>query len=109
MAMMMTGEQLLAAPRESVWAKLNDAEILRVCIPGCESLDAVRGNEFQAVATTKVGPIKARFKGTVRLTELDPPNGYTISGEGGDAWLQRRLDYRAVRLNVPLLTFERNV
>jgi hypothetical protein len=82
MAMTITGEQLLAASRELVWAKLNDAEILRACIPGCESFDVVAENEFQAVVVTKVGPVKARFKGTVRLTELDPPNGYTLSGEG---------------------------
>ncbi len=82
MAMTMTGEQHLPAPRETVWAKLNDPAVLKACIPGCESLDVVGESEFIAVATNKLGPVKARFKGRVRLTDLDPPNGYKISGEG---------------------------
>jgi len=82
MAMTMTGEVQLPASQEIVWAKLNDPEVLKVCIPGCESLDKLSDTEFQAVATNKVGPVKARFKGKVRLTDLDPPNGYKISGEG---------------------------
>ena len=82
MAMTMTGEVQLAAPRETVWAKLNDPEVLKVCIPGCETLEMLSDNEFQAVAVNKVGPVKARFKGKVRLSDLDPPNGYRISGEG---------------------------
>ena len=82
MAMTMSGEQQLAAPREKVWAMLNDPAVLKTCIPGCETLDVIGENEFQAVATNKIGPVKARFKGKVRLTDLDPPNGYKISGEG---------------------------
>ena len=82
MAMTMTGEVQLLAPREEVWVKLNDPEVLKACIPGCEELNKVSDTEFQAVATTKVGPVKARFKGKVHLTDLDPPNGYKISGEG---------------------------
>ena len=82
MAMVMTGEQQLAAPRQKVWAMLNDPAVLKACIPGCETLDVIGENEFQAVATNKIGPVKARFKGKVRLTDLDPPNGYKISGEG---------------------------
>ena len=82
MAMTMSGEQQLPAPRETVWAKLNDPEVLKACIPGCESLEMLGENEFQAVATNKIGPVKARFKGKVRLTDLDPPNGYKISGRG---------------------------
>jgi carbon monoxide dehydrogenase subunit G len=82
MAMTMSGEQQLSAPRERVWAALNDAEVLKVCIPGCETLDKLSDTEFQAVATNKIGPVKARFKGKVTLSELDPPNGYRISGEG---------------------------
>jgi carbon monoxide dehydrogenase subunit G len=80
--MVMSGEQQLAAPREKVWGMLNDPAVLKACIPGCESLDVIGENEFQAVATNKIGPVKARFKGKVRLTDLDPPNGYKISGEG---------------------------
>lgn len=82
MAMTMTGEQVLPAPREVVWAKLNDPAVLKACIPGCEELQSIGENEFQVVATNKVGPVKARFKGKVRLTDLEPPNGYKIVGEG---------------------------
>ena len=82
MAMTMTGEQQLAAPRETVWAKLNDADVLKACIPGCEEFNKVSDSEFQAIAVTKIGPVKARFKGKVTLSELNPPNGYRISGEG---------------------------
>jgi carbon monoxide dehydrogenase subunit G len=82
MAMTMSGEVQLSAPREEVWAKLNDAEVLKACIPGCEELNKVSDTEFQAVAVTKIGPVKAKFKGRVQLTDLDPPNGYKISGEG---------------------------
>ena len=82
MAMVMSGEQQLAAPREKVWAMLIDPEVLKACIPGCESLEVIGENEFSAVATNKIGPVKARFKGKVRLTDIDPPNGYKISGEG---------------------------
>ncbi len=82
MAMTMTGEYLLPADRQHVWDALNDAEILKRCIPGCESLERVGDAQFAAVATAKVGPVKARFKGQVTLTDLDPPNGYRISGEG---------------------------
>ena len=82
MAMVMTGEVQLLAAQEAVWAKLNDPEVLKICIPGCESLEKLSDTEFQAVATNKIGPVKARFKGKVRLSDLDPPNGYKISGEG---------------------------
>ena len=82
MAMTMNGEVQLAAPREMVWSKLNDPEVLKACIPGCQSLDVIGENQFQAVATNRVGPVKATFKGKVRLTDIDPPNGYKISGEG---------------------------
>src|ERR1700687_1412338 len=83
MAMVMNGEVQLPAAREVVWAKLNDAEVLKACIPGCESLEKLSDTEFQAVAVTKIGPVKAKFKGKIRLSDLDPPNGYRISGEGG--------------------------
>jgi carbon monoxide dehydrogenase subunit G len=72
----------LPAAQAAVWAKLNDPEVLKICIPGCESLEKLSDNEFQAVATNKIGPVKARFKGKVRLSDLDPPNSYKISGEG---------------------------
>lgn len=80
--MQMTGEQLLAAPRELVWRSLNDPEVLRQCIPGCETIDKTSDTEFTAKVTLAVGPVKARFNGKVQLLDIDPPNGYRISGEG---------------------------
>jgi uncharacterized protein len=82
MAMTMTGEVQLPASRETVWDKLNDPDVLKGCVPGCEQFERIGENEFQAVAVTKIGPVKAKFKGKVRLSDLDPPNGYKISGEG---------------------------
>ena len=82
MAMTMSGEVQLPATREVVWAKLNDADTLKASIPGCEQLTMLSPTEFEAVAVNKIGPVKARFKGKVRLSDLDPPNGYRISGEG---------------------------
>jgi hypothetical protein len=82
MAMTMTGEIPLEAKRDVVWAKLNDPEVLRACIPGCEELNVIGENEFEAVAVNKIGPVKAKFKGKVQLTDIDPPNGYKISGQG---------------------------
>jgi hypothetical protein len=74
MAMTMMGDIQLQANREAVWAKLNDPAVLKSCIPGCEQLDMLSDSEFQAVATVKVGPVKARWKGKVRLSDFDPPN-----------------------------------
>ena len=82
MAMTMNGEYQLPVSRETVWVKLNDTETLKACIPGCESFDKLSDTEFQAVAVTKIGPVKAKFKGKVTLSDLDPPNGYKISGQG---------------------------
>ena len=82
MAMTMMGDIQLHANREAVWAKLNDPAVLKSCIPGCEQLDMLSDSEFQAVATVKVGPVKTRWKGKVRLSDFDPPNSYRISGEG---------------------------
>ena len=80
--MQMTGEQQIAAPRQEVWRALNDAEVLRRCIPGCQSLDRESGERLRAVVEIKIGPIGARFHGAVTLSDLDPPNGYTLTGEG---------------------------
>jgi uncharacterized protein len=82
MAMTMTGEVTLPAARPRVWAMLNDAAVLRACIPGCQSLEKTSDTSFAAVAKIKIGPVSASFKGKVQLSEIDPPNGYTISGEG---------------------------
>ena len=82
MAMTMTGEVNLPANREAVWAALNDPEVLKSCIPGCQELTKVSDTEFEAVAKVAVGPVKASFKGKISLQDLDPPNAYTIRGEG---------------------------
>ncbi|MDA1101327.1 MAG: carbon monoxide dehydrogenase subunit G [Proteobacteria bacterium] len=78
----LTGEYRIAASRERVWEALNDPETLKASIPGCSDLQAVGDNSFTATVTAKVGPVKAKFQGQVTLSDLDPPNGYTIQGEG---------------------------
>jgi carbon monoxide dehydrogenase subunit G len=82
MAMTMTGEAIVPADRPKVWAMLNDPNVLRGCIPGCESLERVGDNGFAAVVKTKVGPVSATFRGKVQLSDLVPLVGYTIAGEG---------------------------
>jgi hypothetical protein len=78
----MTGEYRIAASRERVWAALNDPETLKASLPGCETLEKVSEREFVATVVAKVGPVKAKFNGNVTLSNLNPPQGYTISGEG---------------------------
>ena len=72
----------LAAPKQQVWNALNDPEVLKGCIPGCEEIDKTSDTSFSAKVTAKVGPVKAKFSGDVTLSDLDPPNAYKISGEG---------------------------
>lgn len=78
----MNGEYRIAAPQQDVWDALNDPEILRICIPGCETVERVSDTEFTAKVTFKVGPVKAKFTGDVTLSDIDAPNSYTISGSG---------------------------
>jgi carbon monoxide dehydrogenase subunit G len=78
----MTGERRIPAPRQTVWEALNDTEVLKASIPGCESLEKLADDQMRATAAVKVGPISARFTGKVQLTDIDAPNGYRISGEG---------------------------
>ncbi len=80
--MEMTGERHISAPRRQVWDALNDPAVLKASIPGCESLEKISDNELKATAAVRIGPISARFNGKVVLSDLDPPNGYTIGGEG---------------------------
>lgn len=82
MALEMSGEYVLPLTREKVYAALNDPEMLKKCIPGCEELEKLSDNEFAAIVKMSIGPVSARFKGKVRLEDLDPPNGYRIAGEG---------------------------
>jgi carbon monoxide dehydrogenase subunit G len=80
--MKMSGEYRVEASRDAVWAALNDPEVLKQAIPGCEQIDMVSDTEFAATVKAKVGPVSAKFTGNVILSDLDPPNGYTISGTG---------------------------
>ena len=80
--MLMEDTQRVPAPQAKVWAALNDPAILKACIPGCEKLEMTSPTEMTATVVVKVGPVKASFSGKVTLSDLDPPNGYRISGEG---------------------------
>ena len=80
--MRMDETQRVPAPQAKVWAALNDPQILKQCIPGCESLEMSSPTDMVAAVVVKVGPVKAQFSGKVTLSDLDPPNGYRISGEG---------------------------
>ena len=77
-----TGEYKVPASRDKVWEALNDEDVLKLCIVGCEELNKDSDTEFSAKVTAKVGPVRAKFTGKVTLSDIDPPNGYTISGEG---------------------------
>jgi len=78
----MTGERLIPAPRAAVWAALNDVDVLKASIPGCQEITRHSDTEMSARVGLKIGPVSATFSGKVQLGDLDPPNGYTISGEG---------------------------
>ena len=82
MAMTMTGSVTLPAERAKVWAALNDPEMLKKAIPGCQAMERTGENGFTATAKVAIGPVKATFKGNVTLSDIDPLIGYTISGEG---------------------------
>ncbi len=77
-----TGEYVINAPRQKVWEALNDLQVLQQAIPGCQAIDKTSDTEMSAKVKTKIGPVQATFKGNVTLSHLDPPNGYTIAGEG---------------------------
>jgi carbon monoxide dehydrogenase subunit G len=81
-AMDMNGSETIPASIETVWRALNDPDVLKQCIPGCEALEKTSDTEMTATVTLKVGPVKARFEGAIRLSNLNPPHAYTISGEG---------------------------
>jgi uncharacterized protein len=82
MALVIEGEERITASVQKVWEALNDPEVLKACIPGCESLDKKSDTELTAIVVLKIGPIKARFAGEVTLKNLNPPHSYTIEGEG---------------------------
>ena len=78
----MTGEHRIAAPRDVVWAALNDVGVLKVCIPGCEKLEKTSDTKMEARVVQKIGPVKVKFRGEVELVNLSVPESYTIRGEG---------------------------
>ena len=80
--MEMTGEQLIPLPQQRVWEALNDPEILKACIAGCESMERVSDTEYKVVLAAAIGPVKAKFSGKLLLTELNPPNSYSLAFEG---------------------------
>jgi carbon monoxide dehydrogenase subunit G len=77
-----TGRYTIPAPVEAVWTALNDPEVLKACIPGCEQIEKTSPTDFTATATLKIGPVKATFRGKVKLSDLDPPHRCKLSGEG---------------------------
>ena len=85
--MEMTGEERIPAPQARTWAALNDPAILKACVPGCESIDPVAENEFQVLMVARVGPVSARFKGKLALSDIKAPESYSIAfeGQGGAA------------------------
>jgi len=80
--MEMTGEQLIQASQADTWAALNDPEMLKACVPGCESIDRVSDTEYVVQMTARVGPVSAKFKGKLNLSNLNPPHSYSIAFEG---------------------------
>ncbi len=80
--MQLSDEVIIPVPRMKVWEALNDPEVLRQCIPGCEEITKLSDTEMEATVTVKMGPVKASFKGAVTLSDIDPSNGYRISGHG---------------------------
>jgi hypothetical protein len=89
--MELKGQRMLAADRATAWAALNDTDVLKLCVPGCESITATGPNQYEIALTAAIGPVKARFKGKMELAEIDPPNGYTLKfdGSGGPAGFAR--------------------
>ena len=80
--MEMSGEQRIPLAQQRVWEALNDPEILKACIPGCESIDRVADNEYKVAMTAAVGPVKAKFNGKLLLSDMNPPNSYSLAFEG---------------------------
>jgi carbon monoxide dehydrogenase subunit G len=83
----MTGNQLVPLAQQATWEALNDTQVLKECVPGCETLEKISDNQYQLTMTTRIGPVSARFKGVMTLQDVDAPNGYTMvfEGQGGVA------------------------
>jgi uncharacterized protein len=85
--MEMTGEQRIPASQDETWKALNDPDVLKACIPGCESITLVNPNEYNVAMTARVGPVSAKFRGRLQLSDINPPTSYslTFEGQGGAA------------------------
>ena len=85
--MEMTGEQLIPASQQNTWNALNDPEVLKACVPGCEQIAPVTDNEYHVQMTARVGPVSAKFRGRLSLSDIKPPNSYSLAfeGQGGAA------------------------
>jgi carbon monoxide dehydrogenase subunit G len=85
--MEMSGEERIAASQADTWAALNDPEMLKACVPGCESIERLGEEEFQVLMVARIGPVSAKFKGKLTLSDLKPPNSYALAfeGQGGAA------------------------
>ena len=85
--MEMSGEQLIPAPQQDTWRALNDPQVLKSCVPGCESIDPIAENQYQVLMVARVGPVSAKFKGKLTLSDIRPPESYSIAfeGQGGAA------------------------
>ena len=80
--MEMKGEQLVPASQQATWDALNDPQVLKACVPGCKAIDRIADNEYMVLMTARVGPVSAKFKGKLTLSDLDPPNSYNLAFEG---------------------------
>ena len=85
--MEMSGEQIVPAPQEAVWKALNDPQVLKECVPGCESIEPAGENAYQVLMVARVGPVSAKFKGRLTLSDIQPPRSYALAfeGQGGPA------------------------
>jgi uncharacterized protein len=85
--MEMSGEQLIPASQQETWEALNDPQVLKACVPGCEAIDHIADNEYRVQMVARVGPVSAKFKGRLTLSDIKPPNSYSIAfeGQGGPA------------------------
>ncbi len=106
--MEMTGEERIPASQADTWAALNDPEMLKACVPGCESIDRTADNEYQVLMVARIGPVSAKFKGKLVLSDLKPPDSYAIAFEGqggaagfgkGSAQVQLAADGAGTRLS----------
>jgi carbon monoxide dehydrogenase subunit G len=85
--MEMSGEQLIAAPQQAVWNALNDPQFLKACVPGCEAITPIADNQYEVLMVARVGPVSAKFKGKLTLSDIQPPKSYALAfeGQGGAA------------------------